>query len=94
LISFVIQSNDSITAHQQTMTKIADLHPGETVRLLDFGLTPVSYRQKLLSLGMTRGVEFSVLKIAPLGCPVLIQVRGTALSLRKDEASQLVLERI
>lgn len=74
--------------------RITELMPGDKVRLIDFGQTEHSYRRKLLALGITRGVEFLVLRMAPLGCPVLIEVRGTALSLRKEEAMHLLLERI
>lgn len=74
--------------------QINELVSGDKVRLVDFGATSLQYRRRLLSLGVTRGVEFSVIRIAPLGCPVQIEVRGTSLTLRKDEASQLILERL
>ncbi|HRD68912.1 MAG: FeoA family protein [Legionella sp.] len=74
--------------------QISELEPGDKVRLIDFGLTETQYRRRLLSLGVTCGVEFSIIRVAPLGCPVQIDVRGTSLTLRKEEASHLVLERI
>ena len=74
--------------------RITELLPGDRVRLVDFGLTDMQYRRRLLSLGITLGVEFHVIRMAPLGCPVQIEVRGTSLTLRKEEASHLVLERI
>jgi ferrous iron transport protein A len=74
--------------------QITELVPGDRVKLIDFGATDLQYRRRLLSLGVTCGVEFSVVRIAPLGCPIQIEVRGTALTLRKEEANQLVLERI
>jgi ferrous iron transport protein A len=52
-----------------------------------------AYRKKLLSMGLTPGVEFRVTRIAPLGDPVEIRVRGFQLSLRRDEASALQVER-
>lgn len=73
---------------------ITELEPGDKVRLVDFGATPLHYRRRLLSLGVTRGVEFIVVRIAPLGCPMQIDVRGTSLTLRKHEASHLCLERL
>ena len=76
------------------MTHLSELKPGDVVRLIDFGATQSQYRQKLLSLGITRGVSFVVVRKAPLGCPLQIEVRGTSLALRKEEASQLVLERV
>ncbi|AUH71677.1 ferrous iron transporter A [Legionella sainthelensi] len=74
------------------MVKITELVQGDKVRLTSFGSTDMQYRRRLLSLGVTCGTEFSVVRIAPLGCPIQIEVRGTALTLRKEEANQLVLE--
>lgn len=82
-----------IISYYQIM-KITELECGDRVRLVDFGSTDLQYRRRLLSLGITRGVEFSVVRIAPLGCPVQVEVRGTSLTLRKEEASHLVLERV
>ena len=76
------------------MTYITELEQGDRVRLVDFGSTDVQYRLKLLSLGVTRGVEFLVVRKAPMGCPLQIEVRGTSLTLRKEEASHLLLERV
>jgi ferrous iron transport protein A len=70
------------------------LQPGDRVRLIDFGSTDTAYRRKLLSFGLTRGVELSVVRVAPLGCPVQLEVRGAAVALRKDEAQHLVWERL
>lgn len=76
------------------MVDITELNAGEKVRLIDFGSTEPSYRRKLLALGITCGVELSVIRVAPLGCPLQINVRGTSIVLRKKEASCLILERI
>lgn len=76
------------------MIKITDLLPGDRVRLIDFGQTDALYRRKLLSLGVTRGAELFVTRVAPLGCPVQVEVRGTSLTLRKEEACYLQWERV
>lgn len=68
---------------------ISELTQGDRVRLVDFGDTAIGYRRRLLSLGITRGVEMSIVRVAPLGCPVQIEVRGTSLTLRKEEAKHL-----
>lgn len=73
---------------------IYDLNKGDRVRLVDFGDTPVTYRRRLLSLGITRGVEIHVVRVAPLGCPLHVDVRGTSLTLRRDEACLLEWERV
>jgi len=76
------------------MIKITDFVQGDRVRLVDFGQTDSHYRRRLLSLGVTCGVEVSVIRIAPLGCPVQVEVRSTSLALRKDEACHLLWERL
>ncbi|MBA4695938.1 MAG: ferrous iron transport protein A [Legionella sp.] len=74
--------------------RISEFKAGDHVRLVDFGKTEPGYRRKLLSLGITRGVELSVIRLAPLGCPVHVELRGTALALRKEEAKELNWERV
>ena len=76
------------------MTNLRDLRLGERARLVDFGLTDAVFRRRLLSLGVTRGVEIRIVRVAPLGCPVQIDVRGTSLTLRKSEAIHLQWERV
>ena len=53
-----------------------------------------AYKKKLLAMGLTPGTEFTVTRVAPLGDPVEIFVRGFKLSLRKDEAAALVVEEL
>lgn len=53
-----------------------------------------AYKKKLLAMGLTPGTEFTVTRVAPLGDPVEIRVRGFKLSLRKDEAAALVIEQL
>ena len=76
------------------MLTLADLIQGDQVRLVNFGQTDVFYRRMLLSLGITHGVDVRVVRLAPLGCPVQIDVRGTSLTLRKEEARYLQWERV
>ena len=66
---------------------------GETGRVVGFGEGGKAYRKKLLSMGLTPGVEFSVTRYAPMGDPVEIKVRGFSLSLRKAEAEAVLIER-
>ncbi|GGI89000.1 FeoA family protein [Legionella impletisoli] len=73
---------------------ISDLAKGDRARLIDFGNTDPVYRRRLLSLGLTRGAEIKVIRVAPLGCPMQVEIRGTSLTLRKDEARYLSWERL
>jgi len=52
-----------------------------------------AYLDKLLAMGLTKGVEFTITRLAPLGDPVEINVRGFNLTLRKAEADILLVER-
>jgi ferrous iron transport protein A len=65
---------------------------GDRARVLGFTEGGKAYRRKLLSMGLTPGVEIAVIRMAPMGDPVEIRVRGFALSLRKDEAEALQVE--
>lgn len=49
-------------------------------------------RRRLFDMGLTTGAELKMRKIAPLGDPIEITVRGYELSLRKAEASCVVVE--
>ena len=51
------------------------------------------YRAKLLAMGLTKGIELELTRVAPLGDPLEINVRGFSLSLRKAEASVVLVER-
>lgn len=74
------------------MKSTAQLKVGDIVRLLDFGKTDPAYRRSLLALGITRGTQIVVKRVAPLGCPIEIEVLGAAIALRKNEAQHLLWE--
>lgn len=71
----------------------SEMTVGETGKIIGFKKGSKAYRQKLLAMGLTPGTEFEVTRYAPMGDPVEIKVRGFALSLRKDEANALILEK-
>jgi len=73
---------------------LGDMAIGEKGRVVGLGRGDRPYREKLLSMGLTPGTEFTVVRVAPLGDPVEISVRGYAVSLRKDEARLLHVERL
>ena len=49
-------------------------------------------KRRLMDMGLTRGTEVAARKVAPLGDPIEVTVRGFELSLRKDEAAQVMVE--
>jgi ferrous iron transport protein A len=53
-----------------------------------------AYRKKLLAMGLTPRTEFIVTRFAPLGDPIEIKIRGFSLTLRKNEADVLLIEKL
>ncbi len=49
-------------------------------------------RRRIMDMGITKGVEIYVRKVAPLGDPIEITVRGYELSLRKDDAQMILVD--
>ena len=49
-------------------------------------------KRRIMDMGITRGVEFYIRKVAPLGDPVEVKVRGYELSLRKADAEMIEVE--
>ncbi|HCL56132.1 MAG TPA: ferrous iron transport protein A [Spirochaetia bacterium] len=49
------------------------------------------YRHKILSMGLTRGTTVEVIHKAPLGDPIEIKLRGFHLSIRKNEAKEILI---
>ena len=69
----------------QVKTTLDQLDPGQSGKVIKIkGNGPV--RRRLMDMGITNGVEITVVKASPLGDPVEYQVRGYRLSLRRSEA--------
>ena len=49
-------------------------------------------KQKLLDMGIVSNVQLKVLKVAPLGSPIDILIKGYQLTLRKEEAEKILVE--
>lgn len=75
-------------------TRIGDMERGDRGKIIRLLPGDRGYRQKLLAMGLTPGTEFSVVRLAPLGDPVELNVRGASVSLRKGEADMLDVERV
>lgn len=65
---------------------LGHLKVGETARVARI-CGEGALKQRLLDMGLTKGVELRVIKVAPLGDPIEISVRGYELSLRKLEGA-------
>ena len=73
------------------MKTLKDAKVGETVKATKLtGAGPV--KRRIMDMGITKGVEIYVRKVAPLGDPVEVTVRGYELSLRKADAEMIQVE--
>ncbi|MBQ3240193.1 MAG: ferrous iron transport protein A [Akkermansia sp.] len=71
--------------------KLNQVKVGQSVRVSHV-LGEGALRQRILDMGLTRGAEVTVRKMAPLGDPLEVTVRGYQLSLRKAEAACILVE--
>lgn len=76
------------------MQAINELKVGDQAKILGYNACDKAYRQKLLVMGLTPGQVIKLVRIAPLGDPIQIMLRGFVLSLRKAEAVALKLLKI
>lgn len=73
------------------MKTLREVKKGQTARVVRLtGEGPV--RRRIMDMGITKGVEVYVRKVAPLGDPVEVMVRGYELSLRKADAGMIEVE--
>ncbi len=74
--------------------EIKDFEVGSNLKVIGYDKSKKAYRQKLLSMGLVRGVEFKLVRVAPMGDPVELKIKSFNLSLRKDEAASLIVEEV
>ena len=73
------------------MKTLKEVAVGQTVTVEKlFGEGPV--KRRIMDMGITKGVEIYVRKVAPLGDPVEVTVRGYELSLRRADAEMIEVE--
>ena len=73
------------------MRTLKDLAVGQEGSIRKMG-TSGALKQRFLDMGITKGVKVKVIKIAPLGDPIEIEIRGYHLSIRKDDAQKIEIE--
>lgn len=56
--------------------------------------TKGALKQRFMDMGITKGVVVKIIKIAPLGDPIEIEIRGYNLSIRKDDAKLIEIEEV
>ena len=73
------------------MKTLRDVKVGENARVVKLH-GEGAVKRRIMDMGITRGIEVHVRKVAPLGDPVEINVRGYELSLRKADAEMIEVE--
>lgn len=71
---------------------LADLKIGQAAVVKRLNVKDKKVRRHLLDMGITRDVKVKIKKIAPMGDPISIELRGYELILRKDDLKQIEVE--
>lgn len=73
------------------MKTLRDAKVGDTVRVVKLH-SEGAVKRRIMDMGLTKGVEVHIRKVAPLGDPVEVTVRGYELSIRKADAEMIEIE--
>lgn len=73
------------------MKTLKETKIGQTVKVVKLH-GEGAVKKRIMDMGITRGVEIYVRKVAPLGDPIEVTVRGYELSLRKEDATMIEIE--
>ena len=75
------------------MKTLRDAEVGETLRIAKIvGDGPT--KRRIMDMGITKGTEILVRKVAPLGDPIQINLRGYELTIRKHDAENIMVEEV
>ena len=75
------------------MLKLSDLAIGRKARVKAID-AQISVNQRLMVMGLLPGMDVKVVQVAPLGDPIAIEFQGRRVSLRRAEASGVLLESV
>lgn len=73
------------------MNTLKDVKPGQTVTVLKIQ-GEGAMKRRIMDMGVTKGSSIHLRKIAPLGDPIEITIRGYELSIRKSDAEKILVE--
>ena len=82
-----------MSGEQDMLSGFFGLKAGDDAVVSGFLKGNDAYRKKLLAMGITPGTPFRVERVAPLGDPVEIRIRGYLISLRREEASLISISK-
>lgn len=70
---------------------LKNLEPGESGKIIMIKAKG-ALRRRLMDMGLIKGTEVHVEKVAPLGDPIEVKIKGYSLSLRKEDAQNIIME--
>lgn len=73
------------------MRTLKDIHIGDTAKVKKIVGTGATIR-RIMDMGITKNTEIYVRKVAPLGDPIQVNLRGYELTLRKEDAENIIME--
>ena len=73
------------------MKTLKDAKVGETVKVTKIN-GEGAIKRRIMDMGITKGVDLYIRKVAPLGDPIEVTVRGYELTIRKDDAEMIVID--
>jgi len=71
---------------------LSALQPGERGKVVQLGGGDPDATRRLMDLGVIRGTSVEVIRVAPLGDPMEVRLRGFMLTLRRSEAEHITVE--
>ena len=91
----IVKNNDIIYFYnkeaERKMKTLKQAKIGETVKVVKLH-GEGAIKRRIMDMGITRGTEIYIRKVAPLGDPIEVTVRGYELSLRKADADMIEIE--
>lgn len=75
-----------------SLNTLNNLKQGQKARVLQINGGDLATKQRLLDMGITRGVIITINKVAPLGDPICLELRGYRLLVRKDDVKNVEIE--
>lgn len=71
---------------------LSDLKVNEKCKVVSLNIKDVELKRRLLDMGITKGTEILIRRIAPLGDPIDIELRGYELAIRKKDMANIEVE--
>ena len=81
-----------VTLKKGDKAHLSDLRIGQRAKVLGIHMDKPDVRRHLLDMGITKGTEILIKKVAPMGDPVDIELRGYELCIRKAEMKNIDIE--